>query len=189
MFQSLAHRPRWIFGLGLSVGLLAGGGMLVGAWVALPARPAAPLAVPETFLHATCSNSSESFAMATGYIDEGVEGLFTLDFLTGDLTCAVLNPRSVTWVPVKINVINDLGEKQGKNASYVMVTGHTAFVGRAMEMASPAPCVVYVADATTGVVAAYVVAVNRTQIKTGGPGVLGIQRVGMLKGRAIAVRE
>ncbi len=41
--------------------------------------------MPETVLNASASHGGETFAMATGPVDADVEGLFMLDFLTGEL--------------------------------------------------------------------------------------------------------
>src|SRR5690554_4145990 len=66
--------------------------------------------IQEKPLRASTAAVGESFAMATGAIDQDVEGLYLLDFLTGDLQCVVLNFRTARFNAVfRTNVLNDLG--------------------------------------------------------------------------------
>jgi hypothetical protein len=63
--------------LGLAIGLLLGL-TIGGLW-------------PDTPLHAVATDRTQNYAMATGYVDEGVEAIYFLDFLTGTLRAAVLS--------------------------------------------------------------------------------------------------
>ena len=169
MLQQLRKQSLGMLLAGLTTGLLVGVGMLVGALVAVRSAPTNGLQLPETLLHASASHSGKSMAMATGYIDEEVEGVYILDYLTGDLMCYVINPRPpYQWSGIyRYNVIRDLGVEQGKDPNYVMVTGHTQFV-RGTGVQTPAMCVLYVMDANTGNFAAYGLLWNRTAARTPG---------------------
>ena len=175
---------------GLAMGLLVGVGMMIGTLVAVRSAPSAGLPFPETLLHATASHSGNSMAMATGYIDEEVEGVFILDYLKGDFQCYVINPRYPTqWSGLfKYNVIRDLGIEQGKDPNYVMVTGHAQFI-RGTGVQTPAATVVYVMDANSGHFAAYGLAWNRTMAR--GPnvqtGTLTLLQQG--KARTLEIRQ
>jgi hypothetical protein len=107
--------------------------------------------------------------MASGVIDEDIEGLFTLDYLTGELQCWVLYTRAPNPAfggVFKHNVLQDLGVQQGKGKpNYVMVTGQANFQRGAGAMA-PAGTVVYVADGNTGNFAAYTIFWNRTAARS-----------------------
>lgn len=189
MSKFFVHRPVLMLSLGLTMGLLVGVGLLVGALVAVQAQPTPGVQMPETLLHASASHSGESFAMATGMFDESTEGLFLLDYLTGDLQCWVLNPQMGAFcAQFKHNVLVDLGVEQGKKPNYVMVTG-TANFSRGGTMLMPASSIVYVADANTGNFAAYGVAFNRTMFKTAQPQVGDFKKLGAGKARALAIRE
>jgi len=184
-------RAVLLVGVGLGMGLLVGVGMMVGALVVGghsgdgASRPF--ISLPETALHATSTDSGDTFSIATGPIDEDVEGLFTLDFLTGNLQCLVVNPRSGGWSIFRYNVQGDLGTKPGKAAKLLMVTG--AWATRGGASGRPADSVVYVADAVSGHVAVYTVPWDRTLPATGRSqeGVLLLLAVG--KARDLAVRE
>ena len=63
-------------GLGLVIGL-----NLEGLWPSVP-------------LHATATHGIDKFAIATGLVDNSVEALYFLDFLTGDMRAAVINPKT-----------------------------------------------------------------------------------------------
>ncbi len=191
MLSWMKNRPVLSLAVGLSIGLLVGVGMMIGTLTTIRHSPRPQVQIPETILHATASHSGKSFAMATGYIDTDIEGLFTLDYLTGDLKCWVLNPRApqVGWAGgFQHNVIGDLGVQQGKDPNYVMVTGQASFQ-RGGATQSPASCAVYVADANTGNFAAYTVMWNRTLGKTGtlqqGP----FTRILVGKARTLEIRD
>ena len=71
------HTRLAFLGLGLAIGML-----LAGLW-------------PNTPLHAVATDRSESFLMATGGLDEGIEGVYVLDCLTGELRA----PRWASRLP------------------------------------------------------------------------------------------
>ena len=87
-------------------GLLVGMGVLIGSWTAT----VVPAVFPEIPLHATATDSGDTFAIATGYIADGIEGCFFLDFLTGDMQCWVINGRTGGQGGYFVqNVVADLG--------------------------------------------------------------------------------
>lgn len=146
----------------LGCGALAGA-LLTARQMQTALRPPAM----ELPLFATGSDTGDSMSMATGRIDEEMEGLFLLDFLTGDLACAVLNSRTAAIGGIfKTNVIKDLGIEDGKKPSYLMVTGTALFVQRTGNN-QPAGCVVYVCDQNTGNFAGYSLQWNRTLASSG----------------------
>jgi hypothetical protein len=144
---------------GLAIGLAIGGTVAVGVYLGSQGDSAHQAALGELRLKASASHGAESFAMATGDIADGVEGLFCLDFLTGDLSCFVINPR--TGAPGGIygtNVTADLkaaGGGTGKKPAYVMVTGQFQARGGNYGGSQIAGSLVYVADANSGTVAVY----------------------------------
>ncbi|HEX4148386.1 MAG TPA: hypothetical protein VHY20_05340 [Pirellulales bacterium] len=145
MFHWLSNqRAAWISG-GLIAGLIIGG--------LLPASP----------LHATATDRSENYAIATGLVEQGVEALYTLDFLTGQLSAFILNPGTRTFGNVyHHNVLRDLKVEQGRPPRFMMVTGD-AFLrtGGNIQMSQ---AVVYVADMQSGFLAAYVLPYNPAAI-------------------------
>jgi hypothetical protein len=143
--------------MGLAIGLLAGAGTAAGvAYLMRPAAPTLPPGWPQGLpLHASTAATSETMALATGRVDDQVEGLVTLDFLSGDLQCFVMNPRTGKFVGwFKTNVTTQLPVERGKKPAYVLTTGMWEPVGFSTQQ-RPAGCVIYVADANTGMFAAY----------------------------------
>jgi len=127
----------------LGVGLI-GGLILGGLW-------------PHTPLHAVASDRSQSFAIASGPVDEEVEAVYFLDFLTGDLNAVVLNRQLNGFTGFyRYNVLNDLEIDPSKNPQYMMVTGMTSPRGTTGRM-RPSLASVYVAEVTGGWVAAYAI--------------------------------
>ncbi len=171
MLRSWKHRPVVLLATGLCVGLLVGVGMLIGTLATVSQRSSTERMLPETLLHATASHSAKTMAMATGWIDDEVEGLFVLDYLTGNLNCYVLNKRNIMpplspYSVFSTNIVGDLEVQTGKEPNFVMVTGQMNFP-RSGGAAVPANCVVYVADANTGNFAAYSLAINRNLMSGG----------------------
>lgn len=155
MFSRLANKPHVVLGVGVTMGLLFGLGMAVGVWLGLGSGAGERLPFSETLLHAAASHGGDSMAIATGPIDDSAEGFFVLDFLTGELQCAVLNPRTMQLGGLfRHNVVKDLGAELNKQSRYLMVTGGISPRSLRGRM-NVAQCVVYVADTTTGRYAAY----------------------------------
>ncbi len=154
MLSRLTRTP-WLV---LTLGVLFGG--VLGAVAAIQfATPR--IAFPQTLLNATATHGGTTMAMATGPIAGGVEGLFLLDYITGELTCSVLNPRTgALGGAFRANVVADLGVEQGKQPQYLMVTGAATFRTQGGNV-QPAQSVVYVADANTGRYVGYWLPWNR----------------------------
>lgn len=168
MLRKLTSRPKLMLIVGLTMGLLVGVGMMIGTLVGVGHQQ------PPVVLHATGSHGGDTFAMATGPVDSDVEGLFMLDFLTGELHCRLLYPHRVGQyaqiggfpAQARYNVIADLGVQAGKKPDYVLVTGGANFT-RGTAAMTPGSCVVYVADANSGNFAAYGFMFNRTAYRSG----------------------
>ena len=107
-------------------------------------------------LQALASHGADTFAIATGPVDDEVEGLFTLDYLTGDLQCFVINPRTFARGGLfKTNIAKDLAPAKGKKPTYLIATGRITPAGGAEGPLRPAGCICYVVDANTGEAVAY----------------------------------
>lgn len=165
MHQFGKRHPFLLVGIGTCLGLIVGVAMFIGAFAAT-SSPADPL--NELLLHATASHGSDEFAIATGQVSDDAEGLFVLDFETGELTCHVIYPRfGIFGARYAANVVADLGIERGKTPKYIMVTGTITPSGGTTGQGRPAGCVVYVADANTGNIACYSLVWNR-QFATSG---------------------
>jgi hypothetical protein len=146
-------------GMWLVVGILIG--LFVGAMA-----PNAPL-------HASATHGEDSFAIATGEVELGLEAVYFLDMITGELTGYVMNQNNGKFTTVyKHNVLNDMGEL--KKPKFLMVTGSAGLrqgvggrIGRSL---------VYVAEMNSGKFLAYAVpwapARAATNLPTAAPFVL-----------------
>lgn len=138
--------------MGVVVGLIIGLN-LEGLW------PTAPL-------HATATHGIDKFAIATGTVDSGVEALYFLDFLTGDMRAAAINPKTGKFNSYFTrNIAMDFGGA-GRNSGYLMVTG-TVNMPRGSNKFQYAESIVYVAEAGTGQVAAYTIPWNSSMQAAG----------------------
>lgn len=159
MYRRWMRRPWFVLFLGVSLGVTICAAALVGFLAGR--QTGGRIQLPETLLHASATESGDTMAIATGLIDEGVEGLFILDFITGNLQVAVINPRTGQLGGLYFhNVAADLGTQQGKAPKYLIVTGeymYRSFTGNVR----PAQSIVYVADATSGRYAAYMLPWDR----------------------------
>jgi hypothetical protein len=127
--------------LGLVVGL-----NLTGLWPNVP-------------LHATATHGLDKFAIATGLVDDSVEALYFLDFLTGDLRAAVINPKTGKFNAFFTrNIAADFGGA-GRSSGYLLVTGF-ADMPRGSANFQFSKSIVYVAEASTAQVAAYTIPWN-----------------------------
>ncbi len=110
-------------------------------------------------------------AVATGTVSDDAEGVFFLDFLTGELQCLVYYPRQGAFgARYFTNVLPHLGNT-GKNSKYLLVTGDMV-VPSVSGRPRPGGTLVYVTNISTGMFAAYAVPWDRTaeaagQIQTG----------------------
>jgi hypothetical protein len=113
---------------------------------------------PHTPLHAVATDRLDTFAIATGPLDEDVEAVYFLDFLTGDLGALALGKQTGKFTArFSYNVLKDLGVDPLKNPRFLMVTGVADLRRRGGPGLQPSRGVVYVAEVTTGRVAAYAV--------------------------------
>lgn len=153
---------------GLAVGLSIGGALALGIWVGKSPATAAGPNLAELRLKAMASHGSETFAIATGPVDDGVEGLYTLDFLTGDLSCYVINNKlGGVGGFFRTNIAKDLEVAKGKKPSYLIATGVFSPGGGAASNVRAAGCICYVVDANTGEVAAYTFPWSKQDLNTG----------------------
>ncbi len=142
MFRFVSSRIAWL-GIGLLGGLILGG-----MW-------------PQTPLHAVATDRSKSFAMATGPVDEEVEAVYFLDFLTGDLTAVVMGRQGNGFTAFfRYNVLDDLEVNPSKNPQYLMATGMVN-LRRGASRQQPSVAAVYVSEVTSGQLAAYVIPWNK----------------------------
>jgi hypothetical protein len=152
----MAAGLRWnavcSFAAGLTLGLATTVGYMLGS-----ARPTANSSIPEMHLKAMSGYGSENFAMLTGPVDSEAEGVFLLDYTTGDLSCYVINPRTGTFgAGFKRNVVLDLKVEKGKKPAFLLSTGVVQFRGFPGPQ-RPSNCVAYVCDANTGRFGAYII--------------------------------
>jgi len=172
-------RSRWSF---LAAGLVAGlvlGLNLQGVWPSMP-------------LHASATHGQENFAICTGFVDDEIEALYFLDFLTGDMKAAVLamrGPRSGKFNALfEYNILQDFGAGEDKSPKYLMVTGQ-ANLPRGRANFQFAKSVVYIAEATTGQVGCYTIPWNSTAQAAGQPLRAQFQPLDKLQFRTAVIRE
>jgi hypothetical protein len=140
-------------GVALAVGLIIGL-VTAGLW-------------PQTSLHAMATDRVDTFAVATGQVDEDVEAIYFLDFLTGDLKAMVMGRQAGGFCGYyNYNVAAHLGIDPSKNPRYLMVTGVSSLRrgGSRMQLSR---AVVYVAEVTSGKVGAYAVPWNPSMAAAG----------------------
>jgi len=124
---------------------------------------------PQTPLHATATDRYDTFAIATGAVDTEVEAIYFLDFLTGDLRAAVLGNQTGKFTAFyQYNILADLGVDPSKNPRYLMVTG-LSDIRRGAARMRPSRAAVYVAEITSGKVAAYAIPWDQQSHASGRP--------------------
>ena len=145
--QGGCRQGRFSCGLPWTLALAAVGlGVAIGGWLR---------GAPRTALASTAA-VEDSFAICTTPVGDGMEGLFMLDFETGDISGGVLNQNTAKFtVGYRYNVLKDLGFKAGKvkNPKFLLVPGLVNFMGPQSNKLGQS--VLYVTDVATGVTAAY----------------------------------
>jgi hypothetical protein len=140
----------------LVVGVALGAALTAG-WHGVSSMPQA---------HAVATHGADNFAIATGLIDEQVEALYFLDFLTGDLRGAVINRRNGTFTAYfQHNVLADFPGITDQ-PRFLMVTGLTD-LQRGRGATQIGRSLVYIAEATSGQIAAYALPFNSTLYASG----------------------
>ena len=171
------NHPKWKY---LTIGAIAGlviGLNLRGIWPNIP-------------LHATATHGYDNFAIATGLIDNELEALYFLDFLTGDLKAAVLNQRTGDFGAMfHYNVAKDFAGVAGtKNPRYLMVTG-LANIPRGRAGFQLGMSSIYIAEANSAQLVAYLLPWNSSLHAAGKPQQGEFVPVGKLQLRTAFVRD
>ncbi|MGA2034011.1 MAG: hypothetical protein ABSG68_17325 [Thermoguttaceae bacterium] len=152
--MSCEKKTRILAWVGLA---LVGGLILGGFW-------------PHTPLHASATDRYDTFAIATGALDDNIEAIYFLDFLTGDLRAAAVSRQLGKFHAFYTrNILEDLQVDPAKNPRYLMVTGYTDVIRTGGGRIAPSKCMLYVAEITTGKVAAYFVPWSSSAHLTGTP--------------------
>lgn len=145
--------------------------------------------LPHAPAHAMATDRQENFAIATGPVDEEMEAVFFLDFLTGELKAAVLSPITGKFNALyQAQIAGDLGVDASKNPKYLLVTG-LAQLRRGGGQIQPGASVVYVAELTSGKVAAYAVPWSRGAANSNIPIKANLVPLDSMQFRTAVIRE
>jgi hypothetical protein len=156
---------RWLFAV--SVGLV-GGVALCQFW------PRNSFEIP---IRAMATDRIDTYGMATGALDSELEAVYFLDFLTGQLTAVVVGKQGGIFGVLQADVAGDLRVDPQKNPKFMMVTGF-ANLRRAGSRLQFSSALCYVAEVTTGQVAAYAVQWSPTMYQSGQPAMASLLCVG-----------
>jgi len=132
------------------------------AWLAIGALAGFLMAalMPAQQSQAVATHGQDGFALATGLLDTNVEGVYFLDCLTGVLRGSVLNVYNGQFTAsFETNVLTDMRLDTVKNPKFLMVTG-LANLRRGPTQFQPGESVIYVAEISSGTLAAYAVRWN-----------------------------
>lgn len=191
MVRWLSQRSNRTFVHGLAAGILVAGAAVGGVLVGRSSVDGLPAPLAAARLNAVATSSGDTFSMCTGPIADGMEGVFFLDFLSGDLQCLVPNARTGSvGGAYKYNIMADLGIEAGatKKPQFLMVTGLAQFRTGGGDI-KPADCILYVADAATGNWVAYSLPWSRTTAVSGAPQRGTLLKVGFGKARELELRN
>jgi hypothetical protein len=188
----LENRQAWSAALvGAAAMALVGVGWIGGVFTTWGLGSPTVLQLPSTALHAAATDSADEFVVATGLIDVGLEGVFFLDTLSGDLQCTVFNPRAGKFNALfRRNIRVDLQLEQDKRPDFLLVTGAIS-LGRYQGITGPMQpggCVAYVVEANSGKFAAYAVPWQANLFSRGQPQVAELVLLQMGNVRTAAVR-
>lgn len=116
-------------------------------------------------LQADSASGGKTISMATGPINNDVEGLYILDHLTGILQCWLLNPRTGDVGGIYVADVNTvLGLDKG-DPDFVMTTGK--FYIKSQGNMKAADTIVYVGEGASGKVAGFSLTYDKGGIQRG----------------------
>ncbi len=119
--------------------------------------------LPQTSMHAVAVDRGENLLMATGLLDSDIEGVYLLDCFTGELMGGALGRAAAGFTSLyRTNVMKDFQLDAGKNPKFMMVTGVADLRGGSTNLYYGGS-VIYIAELTTGKLAAYAVPWNRSR--------------------------
>jgi hypothetical protein len=160
-------------------------GLVIGAMVGLNAGGF----WPQIPVHAVAVQGADNFILATGPLDEEVEAVIFLDGLTGDLKAAavgLINGKFNAFFQHNIN--KDFGNV--KSPKYLMTTGMVNLRrGAGAGNVSPSNSAVYIAEVTSGQVAAYGIPWNNSLRVNNQPQNGNFYPLDIIKMRNVAVRQ
>jgi hypothetical protein len=143
---------------------------------------------PDSPAHAVATAQIESFAICTAPLDEDGEAVFFLDYLTGDLRGAAISPNNYRFAAAfQANVTTDLGVDATKQPKYLLVSGVNQF-RKAAGGVQLGNSVIYVAELTSGKVAAYGIPWQRNLRNSNQPVKAPLQLLDSLEFRNVQIR-
>ena len=126
-----------------------------GVWLGVVVGLAAGALLPQSPLHAVSNDRGDTFAICTAPADEDIEAIWFLDFLTGDLKAAAISPVTGKFAAFyQLNIMQIMGVEGGKAPRYYMISG-VVNIRRGASQTRPSTSVVYVAEASSGRIAAF----------------------------------
>ena len=159
----------WMLAAGVIIGLVLGG------------------LVPPLPLHGSTAASIEGFSVVSAELEPGQEGIYYLDYQTGDLGAAFLHPRTGKFINLyKHNILKDFAE--AKTPKFMMISSSTPMIFPQGNI-RPSVGIVYVIEITSGIACAYTApyATNRESIPT--PTNEALRLVDKIKFRSQAIRD
>lgn len=152
-------RGAWLIA---GVMLAAVGGGFLSNWLFHSASNSEPNSLEAGFFKAasvgaSATHGGDSAIMCTGEVDIGIEAVYVLDVVTGELKGGVLNTRTGKFVTYYTysDVGKDLHADSVKNPKYLMVTGEAQATQGYGSNGRIGRAVVYVAEVNSGWVACY----------------------------------
>lgn len=139
---------------------------------------------------ATATHGQDNFAICTGELEDGLDAIFFLDFLTGELRASALNVRTRHFQAFyQRSIVSDLGLKDIKNPRYLMVTGMADLQRTAGAQQRMGRAVVYVAELNSGICIAYAVPSVPPKANVGFQAAAPLVLVDRLQFRTVKIRD
>lgn len=125
---------------------------VVGAAIGLAVGISVSGVLPQVPVHAVATHGQDNFAICTGPVDQDIEAVLFMDFLTGDLRGAVMGIQTRQFNALyEHNVLKDFPSGI-KNPKFLVVTGVADLRRGQVPLGQT---VVYVGEVTSGQVNAY----------------------------------
>lgn len=186
---------RRLRGAGLIAGVLLaalGGGFLANILFHAPGADTNPFEagfLKAASVAATATHGNESVILCTGEVDIGIEAVYVLDSVTGELKGGVLNIRTGRFMTAYgySDVAKDLKADGVKNPKYLMVTGEAQSSQGFGANGRFGRSVLYIAETNSGWVACYAAPWTPARATANNPATTQLQMVDRFQFRAGAI--
>jgi hypothetical protein len=146
--------------------------------------------IPPVSLHAVATHGEEGFSVCTGELEPGFEGIYFLDYQTGELSAAFLHPRTGKFLNFyKVNILKDFAEAKTPKFLLTSGTANLLLPATLVSNANAARGIIYVTEMNSGICCAYVAPYGTNRVNNPNKTEVPLVKLDTVKFRSQVVRD